>query len=106
MPILQPESRAVGTLTLLRLGCPGSGLDLAGSERGRDQRVILSSGGTTAMGAWEEEQRWGGGESVFGAAESEEPRTGKWRQPDTVVRRAGEQVRLKYSLLLEGMSDS
>ena len=48
----------------------------------------------------------GRGESVFGAAESEEPRTGKWRQPDTVVRRAGEQVRLKYSLLLEGMSDS
>ena len=48
----------------------------------------------------------GSGESVFGAAESEEPRTGKWRQPDTVVRRAGEQVRLKFSLLLEGMSDS
>ena len=61
MPILQPESRAVGTLTLLRLECPGSGPGLAGSERGRDQRVILSSGGTTAMGAWEEEQRWGVG---------------------------------------------
>ena len=52
----------------------------------------------------------GGGESAFGAAESEEPRTGKWRQPDTVVRRAGEQVRLKYSFsvdeLLQEMSDS
>lgn len=48
----------------------------------------------------------GGGESAFGAAESEEPRTGKWRQPDTVVSKAGEQVRLKFSLLLEGMSGS
>ena len=59
MPILLSESRAVGTLTLLRLGCPGSGPGLAGGERGRDQRVILSSRVTTAMGAWEEEQRWG-----------------------------------------------
>lgn len=58
MPILLPESRGVGTLSLLRLRCPGWGMGLAGSERGRDQRVILSSGGATAMGAWEEEQRW------------------------------------------------
>ena len=52
----------------------------------------------------------GGGDSAFGAAELEGPRTGKWRQPDTVVRRVGEQVRLKYSFsvdeLLQGMCDS
>lgn len=52
----------------------------------------------------------GSGDSAFGAAELEGSRTGKWRLPDTVVRRGREQARLKYSFavdeLLEGMSDS
>lgn len=74
---------------------------MAGSERGRDQRLILSSRVTMTMGAWEEEQRWGVETLHLELLSWRGPGQAKWRQPDTVVRRAGEQVRLKYSFSVD-----
>lgn len=84
-------------------------MGLAGSERGRSKGHSELRRGHDNGGLGRRAEM-GSGDSAFGAAELEGPRTGKWRLPDTVVRRGGEQARLKYSFsvdeLLEGMSDS